>query len=234
MSNLAQRIHENSERFLPAFARLKTSTTGRPTRYAPLDLVYREASPMPSTGETELGRWVVLGGCLFTVTDAGTPMETAPVGASGRPMQLFYGGGEFLLTERRVVGIVMEGETVVGKAGDGSILALSYPLWRIGSISIDLKQRLFGGVKEKRLHLISTDGTVTDLFIDDVIAQPGRGPRGFERFSGTKRDLLEAFVRPVVQARRAGGGDSAALRAAEQGVREQTAEQISVDFLDAR
>jgi hypothetical protein len=37
-----------------------------------------------------------------------------------------------------------------------------------------------------------------------------------------------------VQARRAGGGDSAALRAAEQGVREQTAEQISVDFLDAR
>jgi hypothetical protein len=233
MSNMSKAIHENSEKFLPAFARLRAGDGDRPGRYAPLDFYYQGSSPRVASGETELGRWVVVGGCMFTVTDAGTPMDTAPVGSSGRPLQLFYGGAEALLTDRRLLAVVVEGETVVGAVGKGSILALSFPLTRIESVSVDLKSRLLGGVKETRLHVMSMDGTLTDLFFDDVVAVPGNGSRGYERFRGTKREILEAFVRPVVAARRPGANEAQQrqLLAAEQGARQQTADEIGVQFV---
>jgi hypothetical protein len=232
MSSVARTIHENSERFLPAFVRLNTGS-GKLGLYSPLDFHYRDASPVAAPGEAELARWVVLAGCLFTVTEAGIPMDAAPPGTSGRPMQLFYGGAELLLTDRRLLGIVMKGETVVGKVGGGSILALCFPLARVEAVSIDLKRRLVGGVKESRLHIWNLSGTVTDLFVDDVIAEPGNGPRGFQKFRGTKRDILEAFVKPVITARRAAGDatDDQQVRAAEQGFRRQSADEIGVQFV---
>jgi hypothetical protein len=233
MSNIARTIHENSERFLPAFARLKAAEGDRPGRYTPLEFHYRGASPVPAPGERELARWVVIGGCMFTVTDAGTPMDTAPTGTTGHPMRLFSGGAELVLTDRRLLGVVVDGETVVGKVGGGSILALSFPLTRVESVSVDLKRRLLGGVKETRLHIWSLDGTVTDLVVDDVLAEPGNGPRGYQRYRGTMRDVLEAFVRPVVAARlpTADGAEEQRLRAAERGVRRQSADEIAVEFV---
>jgi len=224
-------IHEHSEQFLPAFARLRAGADGKLGRYAPLDFHFQGTTPRPSPGEREVKRWVVIGGCLFVATREGMPLDTAPAGSSGVPLQLFYGGAEIVLTDKRVLGIVSKGDTVVGDVGSGSMLLFSYPLARIGSVDLDLKRRMFGGLKETRLHIMSMDGTVSDLFIDDVIAEPGGNSRGYQRFAGTKRDILEAFVAPVVAAHRAAPDpDEQQLARAEKGVRDERPDGVSVEF----
>jgi hypothetical protein len=235
MSNVSRAIHENSEKFLPAFARLRATSDGTPGVYSVLDFHCIGSSPQTAPGERELNRWVVMGGCMFTVTDAGTPWEIAAAGTSGRPTQMFYGGTEVLLTDRRILGIVAEGETVVGDVGSrsGFVLALSFPLVRVESVSVDFKRGLFGGLKEARLHIMSTSGTVTDLFFDRIFMEPGDGPRGYQRFRGTKRDILEALVQPVVAARRptADPAEEQQLRAVEEGFRDLSNDDITVEFL---
>src|SRR6266511_4501344 len=52
MSSVARTIHENSERFLPAFVRLNTGS-GKLGLYSPLDFHYRDASPVAAPGEAD-------------------------------------------------------------------------------------------------------------------------------------------------------------------------------------
>jgi hypothetical protein len=234
MSNLVTTIHDNSEKFLPAFARLKATNPGKRTTYDPLDFARLGTTPQPSVGETEVGRWVALSGCIFTITEDGAPFDTAPAGATGRPVKLFEGGAELLLTDRRLMGVVVRGETIVGKVGDqrGSVLLFTLPLTRVDSLRLDLGRRLFGGIKEKRLHIMSVEGTVADVVIDEVVAAPGPGPKGLARYRGTLRQVLDAFVAAVAAARRAGADDEELrqLDALVCGAREETADEVVANF----
>ena len=235
MSNMINLIEQHSARFLPAFARLPVFNDGQVRNYPALDLHLRDMEPHPAPGEVELKRFMVVGGCMFTVSDSGTPIDPANGVTSGRMVKLFYGGADILLTDRRLLATVVKGETVLGDVGGTpeSILALSFPLERVESISIDLRKKLLGGVKENRLHIMCTTGTATDLFIDDIVAEPGTGPRGYQRYSGTKRDILEALVPPVIATRwpSSAPAERAQLTAVEDGQREETANAISVDFV---
>lgn len=234
MAGLATSIHENSEKFLPAFARIRAAN-GKAVRYAPLDFHYSGSSPQPAPGERTLARWVTIAGCMITVTDQGLPLRESPGPQTGHPTRLFTGGAELLLTDRRLLGTVINGETVVGAVNDknGFLLAFSYPLERIESVDVDLERKMFGGVKEARLNIMTITGDICALAIDDVIAELGSGPRGFQRYRGTKRDILEALVAPIVAARRPHTGQAGlrVLDAAERGVRKQDADSIAVEFV---
>ena len=234
MPTMTQVINENSEKFLPAFARLRTSAEGTSSVYGPLEFRFRGTSPLAAPGETEVGRWVAVCGCIITVTDAGLPFQHAPDGTTGRPAKLFEGGAELLLTNRRLLGVVVKGDTIVGNVNDehGNVLIFSLPLNTVDSVSVDLGRRLFGGAKEKRLHVMSLPAGMTDVFIDSVVAVPGSGPKGYERYRGTLRDVLEAFVAPVVAARRPAADESEQrqLGAAARGVREQSEDEVAVSF----
>ena len=195
-------VHENSEAFLPAFARLRAAQPGSATRYAALDFTYSGgdvASALPAAGETVLARWGIVGSGIISVSDSGTPMGAA---ASSRPERLFFGGGTLALTDRRLLLVVQKGDTIVGAVGPatGHVLAVVFPLARIDSISVDVKKG-FRGPKEKQLTIMCLTGQVGLLNVEDVIAVPDGA--GWTRFRGSKvMDVLEPMVRPVVAARR--------------------------------
>ena len=236
MSALQQAIHENSERFLPAFARIGQSSGGVKV-YRDLDFRYTDKGPKPNEDERELARWVTVAGCAFTVTDSGEPMDPASGATNGRLIPMFEGGAEFLLTDRRLMALVIEADTVVGKVGgrSGHVLAVSFPLERIESVTIDIKKKTFGGFKDGRMHIMSINSGVADLFIDDVIAVPGGNSAGYQRFRGTKREIVEAFVAPVCAAREANANqaDQSQLAQARGGERESSPTEFGVSFVAA-
>ncbi|GEM_PF-6005275 len=235
MSSISQVIYENSEKFLPAFARIPAAGDGKSGRYSPLDFHFIGGHPQPAPDERELNRWMVLGGCMFTVTKDGTPIDVAAGATSGQPARLFYGGAEVLLTDQRLLTMVIKGETVVGTVGgsSGSVLVASFPLTRVESVHVDLKRGVFGGLNEKRLHIMCMSSTVADMWFDAIVAESGAGPRGYQSFRGTKRDILEALVGPTVAARRPGAdpAEEQQLQAAERGIRHETPNEIGVAFV---
>lgn len=232
MSDLVRGINQNSGQFVPAFVRVRLAEEGRAGRYPEFDFHFSGPHPTAAAGERELNRWVVYGGATFVATDAGEPIGRS--GGSGRMLQLFVGGAEVLLTDRRLLVVVIEGETIVGPVGgrSGHMLLLSYPLDRIESVGVDRKKRIFGGVKETRLQILSVS-CMAALVFDDIIADSGPGPRGFQRFRGTKRDVVEALVRPVVAARRptADANEERELRAVESGKRIDGPDEFAVTFV---
>jgi hypothetical protein len=233
MSDFVQRINQNSGRFIPAFVRVHFAEEGRAGRFSEFDFHFFGPHPTAADGERELNRWVVYGGGTFVATDAGEPFGQS--GGSGRMLQLFTGGAEVLLTERRLLAIVIDGETIVGPVGgrSGHMLLLSFPLNLIESVGVDRKPRMFGGVKETRLQIMSVTFSPAALVFDDVIAESGPGPRGFQRFRGTKRDIVEAFVRPVIAARRpdADANDERQLQAVERGRRIDGPDEYAATFV---
>ena len=105
--------------------------------------------PVPTDEETELGRWVGLGGCAIMIDDAGSPI--AGTGAmTGQLLPLIDGGGlSLLLTEDRLIGSFL-----VGKVGGavalqrGDALAFSYPLRFVDAIAIRTRTTMMGRVKD--------------------------------------------------------------------------------------
>ena len=100
MSNLISGIEQHGARFLPAFARLPVFNDGKVRNYPALDFYLRLAQPDPAPAEVELKRFMVVGGCMFTVSDSGTPIDPPNGVTSGRMVKLFYGGADMLLTDR--------------------------------------------------------------------------------------------------------------------------------------
>jgi hypothetical protein len=233
MSPLTEAIHANSERFLPAFARI-TKSSGRHTRYEPLDLGYDELGPVPSASERELGRWAVIGGGGFTVTDAGMPLDLTAGQRQGRMMKLFYGGATVVLTDQRLLALVLEGDTVVGPVGGRTryVLGVAFPLARVEAVTVEFKTKLLGGQKESGLHVTCLTGTVADLYIESVVASAGTGPKGMSSYRGTLLQILDGMVPAVVQARRAGAPpeDVAHLEAVLRGRRVRRNAEIAAVF----
>ena len=105
--------------------------------------------PVPADEETEIGRWMGLGGCAIMVDETGSPV--AGTGATtGQLLPLMSGGGlSLLLTEDRLVGSFL-----VGKVGGavplerGDALAFSYPLRFVDAIGIRTRTTILGKVKD--------------------------------------------------------------------------------------
>jgi len=233
MSSLTETIHAHSERFLPSFARISKST-GQRTRYQPLDLGYDGLGPLPSPPERELARWAVVGGGGFTITDAGTPLDPAAGRTQGRMMKLFYGGATMVLTDQRLLALVIDGETVVGPVGGrtGFVLGVAFPLSQVEGVTVEFKKKLFGGQKESGLHATCLTGTAADLYIESVVAGSSTGPKGMGPYRGTLQQILDAMVPAVVEARRAGASpqDAAHLEAVLHGQRVRGTDEIAAVF----
>jgi len=238
-------IHENSEQFLPAFARVPGHSDGRRIRYTPLDYHFlgrsdynfkrHGASPVAGPDEQELGRWGVIGGVNFTPTPDGTPLRVAEPGATGIPTNLCFGAIELVLTDNRLLGAVVKGDTVVGPVGgsSGSVLLFVFPLSRIDQVNLGLKRKLFGGGKDADLSIVSVFFEPAALIIEDVVTDMPEieGLRG-------KRGMLERLIEPVVAARRKQDGspvdDDEVPPGEERHHREETTDRISVLFADWR
>jgi hypothetical protein len=232
MPEIAELIHRNSERFLPAFARLRMAEETAAGHHDDMEFHFVGPHPVPGPGERELKRWVVIGGGMFVATDDGEPIGTA--GGQGQLLTLFTGGAEVVLTDRRLLALVIDGQTVVGPVGDrcGFMMVITFPLHRIESVSVDRKRGFLGGVKETRITVMSTT-PLAALVFDDVIAETGPGPRGFQRFRGSRREIVEAFAAPVVSARlpQAAPKDLSQLRAVERGARLDESDEFGIAFV---
>lgn len=135
---------------LPRIELFGDLATDRLTQGAVLDDVILDplGHPVPEDGETDLGRWIGLGGCAIMVDEEGNPV--AGTGAtSGELLPLIPDGGlSLLLTEDRLVGSFL-----VGKLGGavplqrGEALAFSYPLRLIDAVSIRTRKTITGKVK---------------------------------------------------------------------------------------
>ena len=233
MMTLATAMNEYSEQFLPAFALLKGVQRGQNgVRYTPLDVHLDERGPVAAAGEQVLGRWVGLGSCLITVTATGTPFGIDGI-RSGSPVKLFDGPCDIMLTQRRLVILVLDGPTAVGKVGGrtGLVLAAVFPLDKVDYVQVDLKPG-FRGPKEQRLTIGNITNGLSALNVDHVemVWESGR----FVRFRGTKRaHILETLVAPVVAAKRphATGADLVQLEHVLAGNRIRTPSEVCAQFV---
>lgn len=232
MTSQAATIMEHSEQFLPAFALINGVMRGQAgLRYTPLDVHLDELGPVPADGENVLGRWLALGSGMVTVTDAGMPTGVGGVW-SGKPVPLFDGPCDIMLTERRLVILVLDGPTPVGRVGGrtGHVLIAVFPLEAIDYVELELKSG-FRGTKEKGLIIGHVTRSMASLNLADIgmVWEGGR----FVRFRGTKRlDILERLVAPIVAARRpnASGPDLVQLDKVLAGERISTPSEISAMF----
>lgn len=231
MSAFTAAISDSSEQFLPAFAMTSAAPAGGTACYASLDFNYDDRGPLPSDGETVVGRWLAYGSGLFTVTASGRPVR-AGVTETGRPAKLFDGPFDVLVTDRRILVLVFDGSTVLGRVGgrSGHILLAVYPLDKIDSIDVRTKSGLTG-TKERTLTIMTLTGAAAALALDDV-SMEWDGLR-FTRFRGTKRlDIMERLVAPIAAARRplATEADLRQLDAVLAGARLTSPTETAVQF----
>lgn len=233
MSSLIQTIQENSEKFVPAFALVHAEPQRKPYRSSKLNMNYLGGSPTSLTGpgasprvtppdEHELGRWVLGGGCVFTVSDKGMPVQRIGDRATANLTQLYGGYAEIVLTDRRLLGAVFDAETLFGRltrSGTEGVLLLTLDLDIIDGVVAHLRKGLFGGVREKRIAIRNTTSmSMFTLAIDHFIS----GGRVLEK-------LVDAIARrrhegPI--GRRLGTTSPAAVL-----LREDMGQQVEVNFV---
>lgn len=156
---------------------VKMSIFNRPAGPAPhaTDVVARVAgrgpngtslAPIPVEGETETGRFLVgYLRALSTFNDHNRPIEAGET--AGLLLEACEGGGEVLVTDRRLIVSVMVGTTWNGSvdADRGRLLLLDIPFPAIDAIERRRKKGLLGGVKERavRVTVMSFPVLVVDL-----------------------------------------------------------------------
>lgn len=154
--------------------------------------------PVPTDGETDLGRWVGLGGCAIMVDDHGGPV--AGTGAmSGQLLPLINGGGlSLLLTEDRLIGSFL-----VGKVGGsvalrrGDALAFSYPLRFVDAVGIRTRTTMLGKVKDTGLvvHTLGPPAVATVTIDPDAsLAYPSLNATKHVDVPEATRQLLHAIA----------------------------------------
>ncbi|KOX21718.1 hypothetical protein ADK67_25445 [Saccharothrix sp. NRRL B-16348] len=116
--------------------------------------------------EVEVGRFVIGYLRILSTCDAqGRPV--AGDATSGDLREVCEGGGEVLVTDRRVVVEVMVGTTCHGPvdANRGHVLVADFPFEAVNSVERRRKKKLLGGVKEQavRLSALSFPVTVVEL-----------------------------------------------------------------------
>lgn len=231
MSLQLKNINDNSEKFLPAFTRLRAPNSGHPVAYEPLKISFDNRHPMPLPGERPVTEWAAVASCLFTVTEDGLPLP--PDGGTGALVKLFEGSTSFVVTEQRLLLLVFDGETVLGEVGEkaDAVLIASLPLEEIGSVRVKSKKRLLGGVKEDHVNITCLKSSVAALQIENAVVAPD-GTGGYQSYNGTLRDILESFVGPVVSARMptATADQRVYLTDVQNGKREETSDEFMVDF----
>jgi hypothetical protein len=119
----------------------------------------------PLAGEKELGRFVAQHLHMVAMVGSDGKLVDGPVW-SGTFRLACEGGGELLLTDRRLLITVILGETVLGDVNErnGKIFVIDIPYGVITSVDVMRKKAFFGGMKVKAIRVQSiTPPTVLDV-----------------------------------------------------------------------
>lgn len=109
-------------------------------------------SPLAVDGEQDVGRFISqYFRAVLPVRPDGHPAGNG----FGSPRQVCEGGAEILLTDRRLVAVVIRGNCLVGSVDErnGVVFVIDFPYECIGSVDLEHKKRLFGGVKERHVRI---------------------------------------------------------------------------------
>jgi hypothetical protein len=194
--NAAQTLRQHSYRASPSFAFGVADQSGRGA-CAPLAIQWAEQfSLIPAHGELILTRWmctVVIG--AVSVDAAGFPTARDTGRGSGSCIA-FSGAGVIVLTSQRLVGLVLQGESVLGDVdGQGSrVLVLSVPL---ADVSVVTLQREARG-KERGLMIGTAAGGTLFVDVDRVVDKRNRARRQ------QKSDGMRTILTAIAEAWRAG------------------------------
>ncbi|WP_328383537.1 hypothetical protein OHQ88_13805 [Micromonospora zamorensis] len=117
-------------------------------------------TPAPTSEETELARFVV-GYCraLFPVDDHG--LLLADPDRPGPIREVCVGGGEVMLTDRRMSVVLIKASGALGRAKDerGSIVAIDAPYQALGSAAIVRVKKAFRGARDRSVRWYATRPT---------------------------------------------------------------------------
>jgi hypothetical protein len=165
---------------------------------------------VPAPGERIVGRWT----CLLVMS-----MVPAQIGA-GEMVEGFRGAGAVMLTSRRVVGTLIQGESGGRQldANRGLVLCYSFDLRELDEVSLTQKKGSFGAVKETGLLLNGSDGSLLMCDMDRSVDERMRSSRG------SRAEAMQRIIGQAIAARGASPSDAPWLAAAAAGRWEMDAE----------
>jgi hypothetical protein len=149
--------------------------------------------PQPQAGEVEVGRYM----SSFTQAVVAMTGDGRPPSQSDQPFgmkQVCLGGGEVLLTDKRVATVLSMGESVLGNLNEknGAVLLLDFPYERIETVELTQTKRGFGGLKERKVRIASTKCPAALDFEPGYILNANS--------SNAKKTSYSAFMTAIVQA----------------------------------
>ena len=149
--------------------------------------------------ERVLGRFLCLGGVTVAIAEDGRPHRLA-LGESGRfrMVTVADGGINVVVTDRRIVGVVQEGDSLWGPVAFQRALLWSLDLRDIDDVTMEVKSGLLG-TKEKPV-IIGSHLPMAGISLD-VFAIPEVGGGG--RKTKSSRQLMEVLVAAAASAQMA-------------------------------
>ncbi|WP_158711529.1 hypothetical protein [Streptomyces xylophagus] len=179
--SLIEMANQHSERFEPAFAQLDIPAVEGEVNYAALGVSFRRkgrvATVLPRQGEELVTRHAVIASAVGLMNSQGQPPE---IGGTNKyaPVQIAYGAGELLVTDRRLVLLLTRAESIVGDISitRGKVLVAVMTFDHVHSVAVERKNGFLGRVKYTR-SLIQCLSHVAALTITDVLGLVGEGPQ---------------------------------------------------------
>lgn len=219
MASQIRTIQEHSAEFVPAFVLIEAESRRDIFDNSTLGMRFLGGSPLGPSGkgasprvtppdEQELGRWVLGGGCLILVSEDGTPVPRVGGERTGTLTRLYGGYAEIVLTDRRILGAVLDAETVFGRLtrdGNAGVILFTLDLDEIQNVTAEIGRGFFGGSKEKSVrvqNVVSTSsfilsfehfvsgGPVFDKIVDAVARRRQEGPIGQELGATSPADVM--------------------------------------------
>jgi hypothetical protein len=222
-------LNRNSESCSPPFALLAASSSpDGPGNYAPLSVRWAERSwPIPGDDEQVVSRHACITALGFGVVgEDGVPFRISQSGA-GSAGTLFKGAGMVLFTTKRIVGLLIMGESPLGAVPEssGKRILFSVPLEEIEEMTLMRKQGTFKA-KDKGLRFVLAQFGGLGLDLERTIDE--------NRYAHKLRydDLYERLVTAIVaaSAASASAADRVVLDRAAAGARVFDDGDVTVTF----
>jgi hypothetical protein len=206
--SVASTANEHSEEFRPAFAVVSDKSRTGHGRYQPLNIGYRWVRnlpfPLPADDEQLLGHCSVMLSSFGAMNLNCEPPRVAGGGGNFRIVKIADGVGRLMVTNRRVVALLSNAQTVTGQVSParGNLLALVMTLAEVDAVTLNRRPAAFGGKLKESGTSVEDTSHAAVLKIERAMDIRGEAPIGAGTGSPLSR-LASLIAETAARSRRA-------------------------------